>query len=93
MFKCLITTTPCYFSMIFDFIKTIAFLALKTMEIISKSNIFLLSTILILKNTRVHIGTSDSCNLLTYIKASVNKIFCFYTILRIPNIDLYNSHV
>ena len=48
-------TAPYYFPVIFNFMGTIAFLTLRTMCTTSKSNIFLLPTIWILRNTRIHI--------------------------------------
>jgi len=81
--------------MMFDFMETIALLIFGTMYTASKSgiSISLLPTILALRDTRIHVGFSDSCDLLTYIEVFVNKILSFCTILRIPNINLYNSHV
>ena len=41
----------------------------------------------------VHVHPSDSQNVMTYIKASVNKTLCFCTILKIPNINPDYSYV
>ena len=86
-------TIPHSFLVMFDFMETIALLVFGIMHAASKSDMFLLSTILVLRNTRIHVGSSDSCDLLTYIEVFVNKILSFYTILRILNINSYNSHV
>jgi len=88
---CLIT--PCYFPVMFNFIETIVFLAFGTMCKASKSSTTPLPTILTLRNTRVHIDSSNSSDIMTYIETSVNNTFSFCTILKIPNIDLNNSHV
>lgn len=82
--------TPCYLSVMLDFMITVAFGAIC---MTSKSGMIPLLTILVLRNIRVHIGSLDSCNLLTYIETSVNRTLCFCTILRIPNIDPYNNYI
>ena len=65
----------------------------RAMCMTSKSGMTPLPTILVLRNARVYVGSPNGCNLLTYIEISVNKILYFCTILRILNIDLYNSYV
>jgi len=79
--------------MIFNFMRTITYLAFETMCKESKGNIIPLPTIFALRNTRVHIGSSDSSDIIIYIETSVNETFSFCTILRIPNINLNNSYV
>jgi len=86
-------TAPCYFPMMFNFMKTIVFLAFGTMCKANKSNITPLLTILALRNTRVYIGSSNSSDIITYIKIFINETFSFFTILRIPNINPNNSYV
>ena len=80
----------CHLFIMLDFMMIIAF---RAMCMTSKSGMTPLPTIFVLRNARVYVGSPDSCNLLTYIEISVNKILCFCTILRISNIDLYNSYV
>jgi len=67
----------CYTSMIFYFMRTIVFLVFGTMWATSKHYMFLLLAIFALENTWVCISVSDSNNLITYIKTSVNKAFYF----------------
>ena len=86
-----ILTIPYYLLVIFNFIRTIALLAFSTIYMIGKDSISLLPTILALRNTRVHIGSLDSSNMLFYIEISVNKTLSLCTILRVPNVNPYNS--
>ena len=88
---CLITLH--YFSVMCNFMETIIFLAFGIVYIASKNSIILLPTILLLRNARVHVGSSNNSNMMIYIETFVNKTFYFHTILRIPNVNLYNSHV
>ena len=85
-FKVCLTTLH-HFPVMFNFIRTVIFLVFETIYIT------LLLTILILRNAKIHAGSSNSSNMMIYIEVSVNKIFCFCTILRIANIDSYNSHI
>ena len=59
----------------------------------SESDMSPLLAILVLRNTKVHVDFSNSYDLPIYIKAFINKTPCFHTILRIPNINPYNSYV
>ena len=54
---------------------------------------FLFPEILVLRNTGIHICFLNSCNVLTNIKASINKVFCFGTALKVSNINSNHSHV
>ena len=56
-------------------------------------SMLLLPTIFILENIKVHISSSYNSNILIYIKTSINKIFGFCTILKIPNINLNYSYI
>jgi len=54
---------------------------------------FPLLVIFVLRNARVHISSLDDCNMLSYIEIFVNKTLSLCTILRVLNIDLYNSYI
>ena len=82
-----------YLSIVFDFMRTITLLTLSTMCIASESGVFPLPTILALKNTKVHIGSLNDCNMLIYVKTSVNKTFSLCTTLKVPNVNPYNNYV
>ena len=77
----------------FNSIRAIAFLAFITVNMASKSGMTPLPTILALENTRIYVGSSNSSNMMSYIETSVNKAFSFHIILRIPGIDLNDSHI
>ena len=59
--------------MMFDFMRTVALLVCNTIYTVGESSMFSLPAILALRNTRVHVGFLDDCNVLFYIKISVNK--------------------
>jgi len=69
---------PCYVSMVFELVRTTTFLAFGTMCIACESGIFSFLTILTLEDTRVHVGTMNSSNVMAYIAASVNLAFVLF---------------
>ena len=85
--------TLCYFPVMFNSIRTIILLVFSIIYTISKSGMFPLLVIFVLRNARVHISSLDNCNILSYIEIFVNKTLSLCTILRVPNIDLYNSYI
>jgi len=85
--------TLCYFPVMFNSMRTIVLLVFSIIYTISKSGIFPLLVIFVLRNARVHISSLDNCNILSYIEIFVNKTLSLCTILRVPNIDLYNSYI
>jgi len=48
----------------------------------------LLLTVLALRNSQIHIGSSYSYDIITYVEIFANKSFNFCTILGVPDIDL-----
>jgi len=55
---------------------------------VSKSGMALLLTALVLRNSQIHVGSSYSHDIITYVEIFVNKSFNFCTILGVPDIDL-----
>jgi len=53
----------------------------------------LFPAVLTLENARVHVYSFDHSNITSYIKISVNEVFSISTVLRVPNINPYNSHI
>ena len=49
--------------------------------------------ILALGNTRVHVHSPDSCDVVTNIEAPVDKHFSILSTLYVPYINLDNGHV
>ena len=74
-------TTLHYIPIVFNFVRTIIFLAFSAMCIASKSYMSLFPTVFVLRNTKVHIGSLNSSNTIPYIKTFVNKILGLNTIL------------
>jgi len=58
-----------------------------------ESSVSSLPTILVSKNARVHVGSLNGCNVLSYIEAFINKTLSFCTVLRVSNVNPYNSHI
>jgi len=85
--------TLCYFPIMFNFMRTIVLLVFSTIYTISKSGMSPLLVIFVLRDARVHISFLNDCNMLSYIEIFVNKTLSLCTILRVPNIDLYNSYI
>jgi len=59
----------------------------------SEGGIFPLSVIFSLGNSRVHVCILYHSNMASYVEALINERLSWSTILWIPNINLYNSHV
>ena len=85
--------TLCYFPIMFNSMRTIILLVFSIIYTISKSGMSPLLVIFVLRNTRVYISSLDDCNMLSYIEIFVSKTLSLCTILRVPNIDLYNSYI
>ena len=52
-----------------------------------------LPAILAERDSRVHVRTSYGSDMVSYIKASVNKHFCVLTTLNVPDVDPHYGHV
>jgi len=85
--------TPCYLLVVFNFMRTITLLVLATMCIVGKGSMSLLSVSLVLENTWVYVSSLNHCNILSYIEIFVNEFLGLYIVLRVPNVNLYNSHI
>jgi len=66
-----------YFPVMFNFMRTIVLLVFSTIYTISKSSMFSLLVISILRNARVHISFLDNCNMLSYIEIFINRLLAF----------------
>ena len=54
---------------------------------------FPLLAVLALRDAWVYVGISNSCDIASYVKASVNEFFSLTATLTIPYIDPDNGHV
>ena len=79
--------------MVFSLIRTIALDTLGALDTAGHSCMFPLPTSFVLRDTRIHIGSSNSCDKPPYIKTSVNKTFSLTTTLNIPNVNPNNRHI
>ena len=79
--------------MVFRFIQTIVFYALKPLDSAYTSCMFPLLAIFALRNSQIHIHTSNCSNVATNIKAPVDKTSGFSTTLNISNVNPNNGHI
>ena len=73
--------------------RSIAFLTFRPIYLACEYSIFLFSAVFALRDTWIYVSSSDSGNILTNVETSVYEHFCFYTVLKILNVNLYDSHV
>jgi len=59
----------------------------------SKGNVVPLPVILTLRDTGVHVSSTNSSYVLAYVEATVDQILSFGAILEVPYVDPNNSHV
>jgi len=77
----------------FDFVGSITFDVSRSMCTIYKSHMTLFLAIFALWDSRIHIYSSNGCNVVFNVKTSVNKFFGFSSILGVPSIHSYNYYV
>ena len=85
--------TPSVLMMVFSLIRAIALDTPEALDIAWHGSISPLPTILALGDAWIHIGSSNSCDKSSYIKASINKTFSLTTTLNISNINPNNWHI
>ena len=71
----------------------IAFDTFDSLDSAQKSGMFPFPVIFVLGDTWIYVSTSDSGDIATNIKVSVNEAFCFTSALNIPNIDPNDGHI
>jgi len=76
--------------MVFSLVRAIALDVLEALDTAGHSCISLLPAILALRNARVHVGSSNSCNKPLYIETPVNKTFSLTSALNIPDVNPNN---
>ena len=74
------------FAMMFGFMWSIAFDAFGALNSAQKGCVSPIPTILALGDTGVHVGSQNSCNIITDIETPVDKHFCITTALYVPYI-------
>jgi len=88
---CLIIS--CHLSIIFHLIGAIALDIFGPMRMTCESYIFSFPTILVLRDTQVHVGSSNCCNVVFDIETSINKVFYSGITLRVLDIDPNYSYI
>jgi len=79
--------TPTELAMIFRLVQAITFDVFGTLNSARKSDISLFPTVFTLWNTRVHISSSYSGDISSYIEALIDQTLCFASALDIPNVN------
>ena len=79
--------------MVFRFVWTIALDTFSSLNATRKGGVSPLPAILALGNSRIHIRTSNSGNVIAHIEAPVNEKFSIFSTLNIPDVDPNNGHV
>ena len=78
---------------VFCLVRSITFNIPRSLSPADESNMSLFLAVLVLEDTRIHIGSSYHGNVTSYVKASINKHFGSRTTLEIPDINPDYSHV
>ena len=79
--------------MVFSLVKAIALDTLGALDMAGHSHMFPSPAILALRDTRVHVSFSNSCNKPFYIETPVNKTFSLTSALNIPDVNPNNQHI
>jgi len=77
----------------FNLVRSITFDILGTLGLTHKNDMSPLPTILTLKSTWIHVCSTNSCNMTSYVEASVDKSLGRCTALWIPDINPNDRHI
>ena len=72
--------------MMFGFVWTVAFDAFGILDSARKGCVPPLSTVLALRDTGVHVGSPNGCNIISDVEAPVYQHFCVSTTLNVPDV-------
>jgi len=86
-------TTPTELSMVFRLMQSVAFDALCPLYPVRKSQMSPLPAVFALGNSRVHVCSPDSSNVVADVEAPINEHFSVMTALNVPYINPDNCHV
>ena len=79
--------------MVFQFMRDVTFYTFSLLDSACTSYMSLFPTIFALRNTWIHIYTSNSSNIATNFDASINETFSFDTRLNVPDVNSNNRHI
>ena len=77
----------------FYLMQTITLDTFGSMYMTYKNCVLLFPTILVLRNSRIHVCSSDHHNVAFYVKTSVSKVFNLSVTLKVPYVNLDNYHI
>ena len=77
----------------FSYMKAIAFYAFRSLDMANPYQITPLPIILILRDTRIHVGAPHCRNNTSYIEVPVNNFLSIITVLGIPYVNPDDSYV
>ena len=80
-------TTPPKLSIVFRLVRAIVLDAFGTLRMALHGCISPSPTVLVSGDVWIHISSTNSCNISSYIKAPVDKIFSLTATLNIPNVN------
>ena len=80
-------------TVVFDLVRSIVFDTFRSLNFTSKGSIFLFSAVLILGDTRIHVGLMNDGNVASYIEVMVGKSFSYWSILGVPDVNSNNSYI
>ena len=86
-------TTPTEFSVMFCFVRPVAFDTFGSLNTARVSGMPLFPAVFILGNTRIHVRSTNRGNVFAYVKASIDQEFSILPALNVPNINPNDSHV
>ena len=79
--------------MILILVRAIALDVLQALNSARKSGMSLFPAVLALRDSRVHVCSLDSSDILSYVEALINEHFGVAPTLNVPYVDPHNGHV
>ena len=86
-------TIPCKLAVVLSFVRTITLDTFGSLDMAWQYCMSPLPVVLVLRNTRIHVGSSNCCDVPSYIEAPVNKTLCLTATLNVPNVNPDNRHI
>ena len=81
--------TPCFLSVVFGIMSSIALSAPGDMRAIAQYRMFPLLTVFTLRNSWVHVCSANGRNKLSNVKSTIDDVLCTRTALGIPDVHPY----
>ena len=84
---------PYFLSMMFGNVSSIILSISENMRVTAECQIAPFPTVLILRNTGVHVCTIDGSYVLSNVESAIDDVLCYRIALRIPDINSNYCHV